>query len=383
MKILFIVNELSATNGWSTYAVNVIQEAIKNEYEAYAVVEKKVSFESVKKVPQYPVLFTPLKALWNPVRVFIQWRRLKKIIKSIKPDIIHVITEPYILPFAFSFFLRVPIVLTVHGTYATLPNYVTKGFQRSMSEVLYNLALRRVKKVICVSKATKEKFLNFQSIVINKDIEVIHNSIQMPAQKSFSVRSDPEGYSIITVGEVKKRKGIHEAIPIFSNWAKVHKKKIVYHVVGFYDDSSEYVAMIRRLLDQTQTQYFSLIFHGRVDALEKQRLLMESSIYVHLERVGKTTTEVEGFGIGIVEAASYGVPALVAQGSATVEAVNEGVSGYSADLNNIDSFNKSIDDLLIKSKISHDTVFHWAEDHSTEVIFKKIEDIYNLCISTS
>lgn len=379
MKILYVVTDLSATSGWSTYACNIIQEAINNDHEVCAVVEKEFPFFP-ERITQYPILLSPHETILHPIRIFRQWFRLCSVVKVTKPDLIHIIVEPYTQIFSLPLPLKSPIVLTLHGTYATFPLTLPAGIRRLMSSFFYKRALKRIKKIISVSEMTRRKFLNFV-MYSEQDILVIHNSINTPKNQHRiqSNNHDKEVFEIITVGAVKRRKGIHTAIQLFSYWADSRRKKVTYHIVGSIEESSDYVKSVRRLAEESISEYFQVKFYGQIDALQKNTLLEGASLYVHLEEVIDGSGDVEGFGIGIIEAASYGVPALVAKGSATVEAVQEGLTGRIIDLNklNFETNLTKIDSLILNEapEMKRDT-YAWAQQHASEMIFKKIDAVY-------
>ncbi len=375
-KILYIVNDLSQTNGWSTYAYNIIEEATKSGYDVHAAVEKTHPI-SILGVTQYQVLASPLRLLWNPIRILRGWIELRRVIYAIKPDVIHIIVEPYAQLFAIPSNISSMLVLTIHGTYATLPLSVRAGLRRRISTYFFRRALKKMDTVICVSNATKDKFLDFNKTCNQKGTLVIHNSVRIPNRETKETTpKDTNTYSIITIGAVKRRKGILDTIQIFSDWARLRQKKITYHVVGSLEEGSDYVRTARALAKELHSEYFSVEFHGQVEEMQKCTLLETASLYVHLERVSPEYTEVEGFGIGIIEAASYGLPALVAKGSATSEAVKDRVSGYVVDLNSNESIYDRIDQILIKHTISESDTQEWAKAHSPEIIFRKINEVY-------
>lgn len=374
MKLLCIVNDLSGTHGWSTYARNIITEAQRGGNEVYVAVEKEYIIPGMS-INQFPILMHPHKLLWNPLHIFRQSKKLRDLIAKLRPDVIHVIAEPYIQPFAISK-IDTPIVLTIHGTYAIMPQLLKKGIKRSISYFFYNRALKNVANLIAVSERTKQSFLKFGPSYPKKMIHVVHNSIEIPEILSIHKKSSIPPYHVVTVGAVKQRKGIHIAIRLFANWANIHKKHVQYDVVGSLNESLEYVTDVRDLAESLKSKYFSTHFHGQVSSKDKSAILEMASLYVHLEDMSEESFNVEGFGIGIIEAASYGLPALVAKGSATAEAVQDGLTGYVVDLHNKSAIQESVDSLLIQGTIKQSDLLSWARLHSPKTIFQAIQSIY-------
>lgn len=296
---------------------------------------------------------------------------------SIRPDIVHVIVEPYLQAFAFRVDKSFPVVLSLHGTYATLPLTVPKGYRRWASTFFFWRALAQTKRIICVSNATKEKFSQYCKRINVQQLVVVHNSIKMPPENNSAAEKNIDNvHALVTVGAVKRRKGIHTTIKTFAEWARLRKEAVVYHVVGQLNRDTEYVRQVLLLAEHYRSEFFRVEFHGQVDDVAKQRILQSASLYVHLESVDTDASDVEGFGIGIIEAASYGIPALVARGSATAEAVRDGFSGYVVDLEGVTSVYATIDNLLKKKTISRATAIEWAKAHAPERIFLEIDAVY-------
>lgn len=378
MKILYIVNDLSSTNGWSTYACHLIEEAVRQGHDVHVVVEREIAYAN-PRVSQYAVLAPPLTLLWNPLGIFMQWITVRRVLERVAPDVVHVIVEPYVLLFAFAR-TPIPLVLTVHGTYATLPRSVPQGMKRRMSTYLFMRALKRVQKVICVSEATQKKFLTASYGFGGQDVCVIHNAIELPKAESSIEKKDDRKISVLTVGEVKRRKGIHDAIAVLSAWADLHKKPVVYTVAGHFDERNPYVAMVKKMAEEATSSYFSVRFLGKVDDGEKTQLHQHASLYIHLERVDATTVEVEGFGISVLEAASWGVPTLAARGSAVSEAVDDGVSGYVVDLGDARGIDRALTNLLLSPILTKAGILAWAKSHAIDRIYTHVDAVYqSLC----
>jgi glycosyltransferase involved in cell wall biosynthesis len=244
--------------------------------------------------------------------------------------------------------------------------------------MLFRRALALVDVVIAVSKKTKEIFLDYYPDP-KSSLVIIHNSIQNPNPKTDQIKEKNiiNCYVVVTIGAVKRRKGIHKSILFLSNWAKNNASNICYYVAGYSDEKSEYVREVKSMARDFSHGAFEVKFLGMIDDDQKIHLLSNSDLYIHLEDVDEKQSDVEGFGIGIIEAAGYGVPAIVAKGSATSEAVDVGVSGYIVDLKNDDTVYQAISNVLIEKNIKSSNAKKWAYVHSSEQKYKEIEKLYN------
>ena len=117
MKILFITSSLEPNDGWGRYSNDLIKEISKGN----EVFVASHSSYKVDDIQPSPILYSPLSVA-NPIKIFVTARNIQKIISSFQPEIIHFLSEPYVL---FLPFLKldknIKTFLTVHGTYSFIP----------------------------------------------------------------------------------------------------------------------------------------------------------------------------------------------------------------------------------------------------------------------
>jgi len=375
MKIALLVNDVSGTTGYSSYALNVARGARCRNDSVVFLCSQSEDAATTDNQTVHPVLIAPHRSAWNPVLLWHAARGVRSVLQKECPDIVHIVSESYVQLVPFLGSGSGKYILTVHGTYAVLPETVPRGVRQVVSRFLFTRALKMTDRIIAVSQATKA-YVTSKTAVTPQKVEVIHNAIALPESMRKGVSENTNTRHIITVGAVKARKGIHETIPLLARWADARKQKVVYDVVGQAHEESEYVRRVRALADECSSEYFSVTFHGHTEEEEKAELLGHAALYVHLERVRSENSDREGFGIGIIEAAAYGVPALVAKGSATTEAVDDGVSGFIADLNDDDDVYAKIDAILLEGHIDPHDARAWAEAHSPEALYTQIRAVY-------
>ncbi|HEY9167855.1 MAG TPA: glycosyltransferase family 4 protein [Lutibacter sp.] len=203
----------------------------------------------------------------------------------------------------------------IHGSELNL-----KGFNNKLT----NNALSNFNKIIAVSNYTESLMahLNQSNIaVIPNGFNVENSTNEKPINK---VVKDIENPILITVGNVTERKGqlnVIKSLPLLiEKYPNIH-----YHIVGIptRKQDFEFVAEKLHVADH-------ITFHGLVTEQEKHQLLQESTIFVMLST--KTITgDVEGFGIAIIEANSFGLPAIGSDNSGIVDAINNNISGKLVD----------------------------------------------------
>lgn len=377
MNILYITNDLSCADGWSVYGSNNAHEAARNGHTVSVCVQKQDTTKS-DTVSVYPILCSQNRLLWNPFTIFIQWFKLRKIIAICKPDIMHVVVEPYIQMCILPIPKSCAIVLTIHGTYAAFPELLGGRIRRLLSRYFFKRVLKRVTKVVCISEFTKKRFLTYATTVDPQKIRVIHSSLQKPVREVVThAEYSVEGrYHAMTVGAVKRRKGIREAIILLSAWAVSRKRKVTYFVVGSLTTTPWYVREVQELAKQLQSDFFEVQFLGHISEEEKGILHTTASVYLHLERVMDDTRDVEGLGIGTIEAAFAGIPSLVAMRSATAEAVCDGESGYVVDLDDMEAMLTALDHILLKHSLTLSRIQACARKFLPEAQFVHMRALY-------
>lgn len=127
----------------------------------------------------------------------------------------------------------------------------------------------------------------------SKCIYIPHNLDNIPKQIS-NLKEE----KLITIGRLSKEKGFCDLIEVFSLVNKKYPKWEL-HIIGDGAEKNNIINIIK----QKQLEN-KVILHGYQDDVNKNRFLKNSSIYI-------MTSFEESFGLVLLEAASYGLPAVV------------------------------------------------------------------------
>lgn len=127
---------------------------------------------------------------------------------------------------------------------------------------------------------------------------------------------------IISLGRFdSKQKGIGYLLMMFSELLNINSNATL-TVVGKYDMSMTYSdntnETVSQLLSRLSIPKENIIFTGQVS--NPSELIQESTFNVMV-------SETEGFGLGVLEAAAYGVPSVVFSGGGQEEIIQDGVNG--------------------------------------------------------
>lgn len=247
----------------------------------------------------------------------------------------------------------------IHGSEVNL-----MGFQRKLT----NIVLKKFNQIVAVSNYTKS-LIDHLSL---SNIQVISNGFHIkPIGAGYESKEKVrfESYpNLITVGNVTERKGQLNIIKALPKLIKTHSK-IHYHIVGL---PTEQLGYYKIACDLGVENY--LTFHGKVSEELKYELLQQCDIFVMLSNV-TLSGDVEGFGIAILEANAMGLPAIGANTSGIVDAIQDNYSGKLIDPKNIKSLDNAISSILKEYQKYSNNSIEWASHFTWKKIIQKYKNV--------
>jgi len=215
----------------------------------------------------------------------------------------------------------VPFVVGAQGTYGVEP--LTKWPERFFMKWAYENA----KAIIVPSEYTKNAILEESGE--NYDIAVVHNGVNFKrfadyALKKSVLNSVPKDTLVLlTVGEVKKRKGQDIVIRALPEVIKKHPN-VLYVIVGYPTSQDEYMELAKELgVDK------NILITGPASDEDILEYYHRCDVYVHTPRVHDY--HFEGFGIVYIEAGACGKPSVALDAGGIRDAVVDGETGLVAD----------------------------------------------------
>ncbi len=348
MKILIIAENLELDSGWGRYSADLMG-ALKLE-------GVNIEFECIPGPMRFKrrILFGWLDAL----KLFIKYKD-----KNI--DLIHCTVEPYaFITSLLSILLRVPYIITLHGTYAVL----------FLEHPLYNYfqyhAYKNAKALIAVSHYTKSRVEKYS---VKNDIVVVPNGINLPVKAT--PRELGEKKVLLGIGGLKRRKGFHLVIEALSKIEDV-AQNLIYYIVGGEQDPL-YAKELRALI-KTHSLQERVIMTGRVTEEEKERLYNEADLFI-LTPVSEGL-RFEGFGLVYLEANARGVPVIATMGSGAEEAVKNGYNGLLANESDPSDIALKVKEMLsdpIRYSEVSGNALEWAQKMQWSNNVKRYLDIYD------
>lgn len=236
----------------------------------------------------------------------------------------------------------------------------------SISKLVTNWSLKQFDKIISVSNFTKETALKYNP---NLKIEVVNNGFVVPKANETTFRNNfSKNPKIVTVGNVSYRKGQHNVIHVLP-MLKAHFPTIVYHCIGIPTEKASFLALAKKLNVQD-----CIIFHGALSNDEMLAVLNDADVFFMLSDV-LDNGDFEGFGIAILEANSFGIPAIGSNNSGIVDAIKVGYSGELVDPKNSTDIVASFLKIMTNYDVYSKNAIQWSTNFSWDIIGRKYIEI--------
>lgn len=211
-------------------------------------------------------------------------------------------------------------VITPCGTYGVI-------WKRSiLDRPVYSGVLRRAAAVFPISDGTarllEEHFGKaLRNVRVQKVLPGNHYHESVPRSRA-NRRRIPATPTIISVGQVKPRKGYHVSLAAF---ARVRERipGARYRIVGSYTEGS-YFRRLQRILREERIE--GVEFLGAVSQDELERQYEEASVFLLASQL--EGLHFEGFGLVFLEAGAYGLPVVGTRTGGLSDAVKDGVTGF-------------------------------------------------------
>ena len=191
-----------------------------------------------------------------------------------------------------------------------------------------------------------------------------------PSAKDYT--SKPRAGELLYVGTIEQRKGlvllINSLIWLKKNSELHYKLTIIGKVVeeGYYQN-------LKKLITQNN---LDVVFSGYVTEKEKCDIFRQNDIFVF-------PSLLEGYGMVLWEAMSFGLPIICFNNSAMPYSVTDGVNGYIIPNKNYEEFAKKIDllsrDREARNKIGNNSFLSYQKANSVEKFTQQVlVDIKNI-----
>lgn len=335
MKVAYVLPSIQNPSGWRTYAGAFIRAM-----QAYV---EPVLFASSADLEAAHLLFPgcPVYALPTTQEASLSsrggWRSLAACYVAIQRsrypqvELVHAL-EAYPTGLVGSWLagrIGCPLALTAHGTYGVV------WYNRPLDRPVYNRVLQRSALVCPVSHGTADLMKRyFGPALANTPLQPVLNGNEFyrrVAPAEALERSIPDIPTLLTVGEVKPRKGQHLSLAAFAR-VKAQLPAARYRIVGRCQENA-YTQEMQRFIAENRLEDVS--FLGTVSEEELRRNYQEASLLVLTPQ--ELELNFEGFGLVYLEAGAYGLPVVGTRTGGVPDAIRDGETGLLAPAGDVDA----------------------------------------------
>jgi glycosyltransferase involved in cell wall biosynthesis len=364
MKIGFITTSLSSAGGWDSCSRGVIP-AIARKHDVVVLTQVGAKNDPFD-FPVYKVIPKNIRyQLRTQLGVFLGAMKYFR-----GCDVVHVMMEPYAPGLALAAkLLRAKFYITVAGTYAVPPEgYMPKAFlKRQMMRFMYNtsssLASGSERTVEYAEKVFGE--LTWKFIPNGVDPELFYKDENL---------KKPEKPFILTVGEVKPRKGADITIEAL---AKIKDKfpNLGYKIVG-NTGKSEFVAKLKELAKEKGLEN-KVELLGRISDVELRNLYNQCTIFILAAQTRDGSFE--GFPMVFYEAQGCGAPIISTYGFGSEYVVKNGYNGFLVPEDDMKGLAEAIEKIAGNPELQkelHKNSLIEAEKHTWDATADKYINMY-------
>lgn len=211
-----------------------------------------------------------------------------------------------------------------------------KGLRRKIYKFLEFLHLKQCSYVINPCPYTRDVLLKFwpKGRIINLENAFVVKQNDISKYKR---------YNLLYVGSVYERKGIIYLLEALSLIPDQARSKISLDIVGNIDENSEYSRLLFKFVEDKNLNH-TIKFRGRVSEQELEEYYKNAYAFV-------LPSLLEGYGLVIIEAMSYGLPVIAFNNSAMPYTIKHGENGLIAENMNPESLCNNILLLINDSKL--------------------------------
>ena len=354
-KILFITTEFPpGPGGIGTHAWNLarhINSKIPLDLitkSDYSLKEDCDKFDALEKINI--IRFRRYKFFIRTI-----YHRLSIVFKHVKKNnYTHYILSGF-FSLTFAYFIKLldaqtTTICVLHGSELKQANFILDFILKS--------SLKKVDIIISVSNYTDELIPinlhnNQKRVVIPNGVD--ENLIKIRSNvNSFIMPGDP---FLLTLGSVSNRKGqanLIKALPkIINEYPSVH-----YHCVGLPTEKKKLLLLAKEL---GVSKYVTV--HGFVKQEKLIDFFNQADVLVMLSQ-NNISFSVEGFGIAVLEANLFGIPALGSKGTGLEEAIVQNKTGVLVNPSSSKDIINGLNSILEKYEQYSKNAYKWSLDHS-------------------
>ncbi|WP_338733351.1 glycosyltransferase family 4 protein [Mangrovimonas cancribranchiae] len=356
-NILIVTSEFPPLpGGIGNHAYNLAKHLQLEGFQVTVLADQRAQditqTQAFDKQQVFKIQRVPLTA----VRAFMYLKRIQLLLKAIKITDVVIATGKFSLwsVALCNMFYKKASHAIIHGSEV---NYKTWWLKQSI-----NLSLQQFDRVVAVSNYTKSLVAHLKHpniTVIPNGFDELKNTA-LPLLEETALQGHPV---LLTVGNVTERKGqlnvIRHLPKLIIEYPEVH-----YHCVGFNTNTEVFIKEAERLGVEKH-----VTFHGHVLHEQLSFYYTQADIFVMLS-TPTASGDVEGFGIAILEANAFGVPAIGATGCGIEDAINHKQSGMLVSPTDTETFLVALKHIIKEKSAFSEGALAWAKQHEWTKVIK-------------
>jgi glycosyltransferase involved in cell wall biosynthesis len=228
--------------------------------------------------------------------------------------------------------------------------------------------------IVAVSNYTKRYLLKYYSKLKEK-VRVITNGINFDQLFENPKSKDQVKKTILFVGQVKKRKGLLEAIEALKYYRDNLSNNLIFdfNIVGSYIKNDEYYRkLVYKLKEYKLGDENS--FKGRVGGKDLHAYYRNADL---LLMTSLSNHYFEGFGLVFLEANTKGTPVIGSRNSGCEDAILDEQTGYLVDPHNPKEVAEKIYMVLNRNTIQAENCIEWAKQNDIKIKTKELLNFYH------
>lgn len=237
------------------------------------------------------------------------------------------------IPFFSPLYAKIPVILLIHHVHQEIFREFLKFPMRQIAEFLEGKLMPIIyknKQIVTVSNSSLNAILKIGFSSAEK-IKIIKNGVTGIHFSKYPKTANP---SFMYLGRLKNYKNIDVAIKAFAKIVTIHKNAIL-TIVG----TGESYLVLKNLIEKLRL-VDNVKFLGRISEEEKAKQFSQSWAVLQ-------PSQMEGWGITVIEANANGTPVIASRVSGLVDSVVDGKTGVLVELKNVDQFAKAMREIII------------------------------------
>lgn len=380
IKVVRIINRFNL--GGPTFNATFLTRFLSDEFETTLIggVPDKGETNSLHILKEYgikPIILPEMSRAINISQEYRAYKKIKKILKEIQPDIVHThASKAGLLGRMAAFSLRIPVVVhTFHGH--VFHSYFGK-FKTTFFKQIERYLAKKSTGIIAISALQKHELADVHKIVNQEKIKVI-----------------PLGFDLqkFQEGRIEKREAVRAQY-------KLSDDEVAITIIGRLapiKDHDYFLNVIEEVLKQTPQEIKVFIvgdgseknhIEDRVNKLNEaypNRIMMTSWIldiatFIQGMDIVCLTSKNEGTPVSLIEAQAAGIPVISTDVGGVRDAMEDGKSGFVVKRENIETYIKNlrllIEDDKLREKISIFGQKNATEKFGYQRLVLEMEDYY-------